>query len=90
MGIAACFVAVGIVWNVASQSYLPIARTEPAPRFDLIEMPDLETCGTNGEFRCMSDQDYMHFIGVIQEVRHLIDNPRRPVCRQSHCLCAGE
>ena len=80
-------IVLALLWQIVDHSYLPPAGEARNVRFEYITLPELEVCGTNGEYRCMTDQDYMVMIGAIQEVRHLIDEPLRPMCSRAGCLC---
>ena len=82
-------IGLALLWQIVDQSYLQPAGEARNVRFEYIDLPDLEVCGTNGEYRCMSDEDYIVMIGAITEVRNLIDDPLRPMCKQAMCLCGG-
>jgi len=44
------------------------------PVVPIIEMPELYPCSCDNAYRCMSDQDYMQMVALIEEIKYLINN----------------
>ena len=81
-------IGLALLWQIVDQSYLPPAGDARNVRFEYIELPELVACGENGAYRCMSDEDYMQMVVFGQFVRHLYEDPHRPLCEKPGCVCA--